>query len=87
MGENEEVSLAWPETCTSRSRAGSTTDSTRAPMSSRSCRHRSARDRRSEVVVELDGEVITRQPLVALEDVPEGGIWRQAVDTVLMMLE
>ena len=39
------------------------------------------------IVVELDGEVITRQPLVALEDVPEGGIWRQAVDTVLMMLE
>jgi D-alanyl-D-alanine carboxypeptidase (penicillin-binding protein 5/6) len=40
-----------------------------------------------EVVVELEGEVISRQPLVALEAVPEGGIWRRMVDTVLMMLE
>ncbi|MGB5777396.1 MAG: D-alanyl-D-alanine carboxypeptidase family protein [Sedimenticolaceae bacterium] len=40
-----------------------------------------------EVVVELDGEVITREPLIALETVPEGGIWRTVVDTVLMMLE
>jgi D-alanyl-D-alanine carboxypeptidase (penicillin-binding protein 5/6) len=40
-----------------------------------------------EVVVELDGEVITREPLVALENISEGGIWRTVVDTVLMMLE
>ena len=40
-----------------------------------------------EVVVELDGETITRRALVALEDVPEGGIWRTMVDSVLMMLE
>jgi D-alanyl-D-alanine carboxypeptidase (penicillin-binding protein 5/6) len=40
-----------------------------------------------EVVVELDGEVITREPLIALETIPEGGIWRTVVDTVLMMLE
>lgn len=40
-----------------------------------------------EVVVELDGEIITRRALVALEDVPEGGIWRTMVDSVLMMLE
>ncbi len=40
-----------------------------------------------EVVVELDGEVITREPLVAMENIPEGGIWRTVVDTVLMMLE
>lgn len=40
-----------------------------------------------EVVIELDGEVMTRQPLVALEEVPEGGIWRTVVDTVLMWLE
>ena len=39
------------------------------------------------VVVELDGELVTRQPLVALEEVPEGGIWRTVVDTVLMWLE
>ena len=40
-----------------------------------------------EVIVELDGEVLTRRTLVALEDVPEGGIWRTMVDSVLMMLE
>lgn len=40
-----------------------------------------------EVVVALDGEIITRRALVALEDVPEGGIWRTMVDSVLMMLE
>jgi len=40
-----------------------------------------------EVIVELDGEPVTRQPLVALEEVPEGGIWRTVVDTVLMWLE
>lgn len=40
-----------------------------------------------EVIVELDGEVLTRRALVALEDVPEGGIWRTMVDSVLMMLE
>ncbi len=40
-----------------------------------------------EVVVELDGEVIAREPLVALEAVAEGGIWRTVVDNVLMLLE
>ncbi len=40
-----------------------------------------------EVIVELDGEVLTRRALVALDDVPEGGIWRTMVDSVLMMLE
>ena len=40
-----------------------------------------------EVVVELDGEVLSRRPLIALEAVPEGGIWRTLVDSVLMMLE
>ena len=34
-----------------------------------------------------DGELVVRRPLVALDDVPEGGLWRRAVDTVLMMLE
>ena len=73
MGENEEVSLGLTETQPSRSRAGNTTDSTRAPMSSRSCRRRSARGQKvGEVVVELDGEVITRQPLVAPRRRPGG---------------
>lgn len=40
-----------------------------------------------EVIVELDGSEIVRRPLVALEDIPEGGLWRKAVDSVLMMLE
>jgi len=40
-----------------------------------------------EVVVELNGQTVTRQPLVALADVPEGGIWRTVVDNVLMLLE
>jgi D-alanyl-D-alanine carboxypeptidase (penicillin-binding protein 5/6) len=40
-----------------------------------------------DVIVELDGELVVRRPLVALDDVPEGGLWRRAVDTVLIMLE
>jgi D-alanyl-D-alanine carboxypeptidase (penicillin-binding protein 5/6) len=40
-----------------------------------------------EVVVELEGELVARQPLVALQPVAEGGLWRKTVDTVLMMLE
>jgi D-alanyl-D-alanine carboxypeptidase (penicillin-binding protein 5/6) len=40
-----------------------------------------------EVVVELEGQTVTRQPLVALAAVPEGGIWRKVVDNVLMLLE
>ena len=39
------------------------------------------------VIIELAGEEIVRRPLIALDDVAEGGLWRQAVDTVLMMLE
>ncbi|MDJ0741419.1 MAG: D-alanyl-D-alanine carboxypeptidase family protein [Gammaproteobacteria bacterium] len=40
-----------------------------------------------DVIIELAGEEILRRPLVALDDVAEGGLWRQAVDTVLMLLE
>ena len=88
MGENEEVSLGLAKdlyvTIPRRQydRLNARTDvqpQLQAPLSKG--------QKVGEVVVELDGEVITRQPLVALEDVPEGGIWRQAVDTVLMMLE
>jgi hypothetical protein len=35
----------------------------------------------------LDGEIVSRQPLIALDDLPEGGIWRKMVDSALMMLE
>ena len=40
-----------------------------------------------DVIVELAGEEIVRRPLVALEDVAEGGLWRQAVDTVKLWME
>ena len=40
-----------------------------------------------DVIIELAGEEVVRRPLVALDEVAEGGLWRQAVDTVLMMLE
>jgi D-alanyl-D-alanine carboxypeptidase (penicillin-binding protein 5/6) len=40
-----------------------------------------------EIVVELEGQTVTRQPLVTLAAVPEGGIWRKVVDKVLMLLE
>ena len=40
-----------------------------------------------EVIVELEGEQVARPPLVALGDVAEGGLWRQAVDTVKRWME
>jgi D-alanyl-D-alanine carboxypeptidase (penicillin-binding protein 5/6) len=36
-----------------------------------------------KVVVAFNGEELTQTPLVALQEVPEGGLWRQAVDLVL----
>ena len=40
-----------------------------------------------EVIVELSGEEVARVPLVALADMPEGGIWRSMVDSVLLWWE
>lgn len=40
-----------------------------------------------EVIVELNGETVSRQPLVTLAAVQEGGLWRTVVDNVLMLLE
>lgn len=40
-----------------------------------------------EVILELEGEVVTRAPLVAMQDMPEGGVWRLAVDTVMQWFE
>jgi len=40
-----------------------------------------------EAIIELDGETVARAPLVALTDMPEGGLWRRAVDTVTQWLE
>ena len=44
-------------------------------------------DQAGELIVELGGEEIARRPLVALDDAPEGGIWRRMVDTVLELLD
>lgn len=41
--------------------------------------------RLGDVVVTLGDEELTRVPLVALQDVPEGGLWRKAKDSVLQM--
>lgn len=38
-----------------------------------------------DVVVVLGDEEITRVPLLALEDVPKGGLWRKAKDSVLRL--
>jgi D-alanyl-D-alanine carboxypeptidase (penicillin-binding protein 5/6) len=40
-----------------------------------------------EAILELDGEKVAQAPLVALQDDPEGGLWRQAVDTVKLWME
>jgi D-alanyl-D-alanine carboxypeptidase (penicillin-binding protein 5/6) len=39
------------------------------------------------VVVELSGRVIREVPLVALQEVPEGGLWAKLRDTVLLWFE
>jgi D-alanyl-D-alanine carboxypeptidase (penicillin-binding protein 5/6) len=39
------------------------------------------------VNIMLGDEQLSQQPLVALEDVPEGGLWRQMVDTVILMFQ
>jgi len=40
-----------------------------------------------EAILELQGETVTRVPLVALQDMPEGGLWRLTVDTVKQWME
>lgn len=40
-----------------------------------------------EVIIALNGKDLTQRPLIALQDVPEGGLWRQAVDMVLQWLD
>ena len=39
------------------------------------------------VRVTLDGQILAARPLVALEDVPEGGFWDRAVDNLMLMFE
>ena len=40
-----------------------------------------------EVTIKLGDEVLAEKPLVALQDVPEGSLWRTLVDSVLLMFE
>ncbi len=39
-----------------------------------------------DMLVELDGEAISQVPLIALDDMPEGGLWRKFVDMILINL-
>ena len=39
-----------------------------------------------ELHVALDGERVTSEPLVALRDVPKGGLWRQLVDEIRLLI-
>ena len=34
----------------------------------------------------LDGERVTSEPLVALRGVPKGGLWRQLVDEIRLLI-
>ncbi len=40
-----------------------------------------------QVNIMLNDEQLSQQPLVALEEVPEGGLWRQLVDSVMLMFQ
>lgn len=40
-----------------------------------------------KMLVDLDGKEINRVPLIALTDMPEGGVWRKFVDTVIKVME
>jgi D-alanyl-D-alanine carboxypeptidase (penicillin-binding protein 5/6) len=39
------------------------------------------------VDVKLGDEVIAEQPLIALEDVPEGGFWRRTIDNIKLLFQ
>jgi hypothetical protein len=39
------------------------------------------------VIVNLNGEEVANEPLVALEAIDEGGLWQQLRDGVLLWLE
>jgi D-alanyl-D-alanine carboxypeptidase (penicillin-binding protein 5/6) len=40
-----------------------------------------------KVEVKLGDEVIAERPLVALEDVAEGGLWRRTVDNIKLLFQ
>jgi len=39
------------------------------------------------ILVALDGDTVSEVPLVALQEVPEGGIWNKLKDSALLWLE
>lgn len=39
------------------------------------------------LIVTLDGKALRSEPLVALDQVPQGGLWRRFVDTVILWLK
>lgn len=39
------------------------------------------------VEIRLNGKVLARSPLIALQTIPEGSLWQQAKDSALMMME
>lgn len=39
------------------------------------------------VDIKLAGEALTSRPLVALEEVPSGGLWRKMVDSIILMFK
>ena len=39
------------------------------------------------VVVTIEGETVAEAPLIALQDIPEGGIFQSLTDEVLLMFE
>lgn len=43
--------------------------------------------RYGHVEVKLSGEVIANHPLIALEDVAEGGIWRRTIDNIKLLFQ
>jgi D-alanyl-D-alanine carboxypeptidase (penicillin-binding protein 5/6) len=40
-----------------------------------------------KVIISMEGNTITTQPLIALESVAEGSIWTQMVDSLRLMAE
>jgi len=39
------------------------------------------------LIVELNGEQLIDRPLVSLDEVPEGNLWRTTIDSILLLLE
>ena len=40
-----------------------------------------------KVNIQLKGGDYTSRPLVALEEIPEGGLWRKMVDSIILLFK